>query len=93
MRIPESIKVGGIRYSVEVVDKIDESDAQGEINYEECRIRIKKGNADAMKQTFIHEMFHAINIDFDEERVEFLSVLFYQIVQDNPTIFGGEKHE
>lgn len=87
MKIPESIKIGGITYKVDIVEDIDKSDAQGEIDYEKAYIRVKKTNEDSMKQTFLHELFHAMNIDFDEERVEFLSVILYQVIKDNPGVF------
>ena len=89
MTIPESIKVGGITYKVDIVEDIDKTEAQGEVDYEGAHIRIKKTNEDSMKQTFLHELFHTMNIDFDEERVEFLSVILYQIIKDNPSVFSS----
>jgi len=91
MKIPNTVKIGGAQYSIEIVDEINgDSEILGELNREECRFRLKKGTNDSINQTFLHELFHAMNVDFDEERVEFLSIILYQVIQDNPTLFGGE---
>jgi hypothetical protein len=95
MQIPKNIKIGGIRYTVKVVDTehIDNK-AAGEINTEKCTMKILKGNQHFMNVTFLHEIIHAINMELAEETVEFLAQSLYQVVSDNPKIFeGGVKYE
>lgn len=92
IRIPETIKVGGLTYTVEIVDELDRACA--DTNYGKQRIRVEKANPKFMQQAFLHELFHTINGEFLEEKVEFLAMSLFQILQDNPQLFkkvkGGE---
>lgn len=89
MKIPKTVKVGGITYEVEIVDKIEEAAAM--IHFDEQKIRIQKAKEDFMNQAFWHELFHAINGELRETDVEFLAVSLYQIIKDNPQLFVTKK--
>lgn len=90
MQIPSNIKVGGIRYKVKVVGTDDIGDkTAGQINTEKCTMKVLKGDPQFMHVTFLHEILHAINMEFGEETIEFLAQSLYQVIADNPKIFEG----
>lgn len=94
MKIPESIRIGGIEYGIEN-GVHDLNDGQhllyGEINYRESKIRI----SDVCKShemrciTLLHEILHGIRehngmeIENEERIVEMYSKGLYQVLQDN----------
>lgn len=84
MKIPKKVKIGGIVFKINYVQdfqKLGETDLAKKI------ITIKQMEPEAMQQTFLHELFHAINSEIGEVEVEFLCQMFYAIVVDNPKIF------
>ena len=87
MRIPSKIKVGGHVYTIELVDhELIESDC-GEVNRARSTIRLRNDlTASQLEESFIHEVVHLINLSWDEERVEFISNIIYQILKDNKFI-------
>jgi hypothetical protein len=89
IRIPETLKVGGLVYTVEVVEELDHACA--DTNYPKQRIRVAQANQKFMQQAFIHEIMHAINGEWQEERVEFLAMALFQLLQDNPQLFKKPK--
>lgn len=89
MKIPKILKVGGIIYTIEIVEKIDGAAAM--IHFDEEKIRVQKAKEDFMNQAFWHEIFHAINGELRETDVEFLAVSLYQIITDNPELFEKSK--
>lgn len=98
MNIPKKLKIGGIYYNIKQVDKISHSDEEaGLFMAEDQIIQLKKGKSEFMHQTLLHEIFHGINMELGESATEFLSQAFFQVIQDNPTLFqhnkkGGVKH-
>lgn len=91
MHIPTRIKIGGIVYTVKQVEKISREDEEaGLITGEEQQIELRKGKPDFMHETFLHEIFHAINMELPEREVEFLAQAMYQIIKDNPRVFQNE---
>ncbi len=100
MNIPNQVKVGGIKYRVKIVDSEDFDGKTGaQIISDKSLIKVLKGDRAFMEECFLHELFHAINMEFEETIVEFFSQSLYQIIVDNPTLFkeqlkGGEaQHE
>lgn len=90
MNIPDKLKVGGIFYSVRIMEPEDVSDKiGGQINTERCVIKVLKGDPQFMQETFLHELFHAINMEIEEEKIEFLAQAMMQVLVDNPKLFGG----
>lgn len=93
MIIPKTIKVGGLTYDVEIVEKMDDDTAVGKTYFQDLKIKIGKANPDFMEQVFMHELIHTINGEIPEMECEFLAMSLYQIVKDNPQIFeGGGKN-
>ena len=89
MIIPKTIKIGGLTYKVEVVDKMDDDSAVGKTYFQELKIRVGKAEPDFMLQTFMHEIMHTINGEIPEVEIEFLSMSLFQVIKDNPQIFEG----
>jgi hypothetical protein len=91
MQIPKTIKVGGLTYSVEVVESLGEG-AVGRINYPQQSIKIEKAKEDFMLLTFWHEIFHAMNAEINEVQIEYMAQALTQFVRDNPNCFkeGGD---
>lgn len=92
MIIPKKVKVGGLIYTVVVVDKIDRENTEaGLIETEKQLITIQKGKPDFMRVTLLHELIHALNMEIEDKDIEFLAQGFYQIIKDNPKILYGNK--
>jgi len=100
------VKVGPFTYRVVYNQSVsDESASWGSIHHHNLRIFINPEIAlQRQLQTFLHELIHAIcsvsglrgrfNTDSppDEEEVAHaISMLLYQVIQDNPTLFEGGK--
>lgn len=83
MRIPTKLKIGGLTWTIEIVEKIDNRDALGITDPEDLTIKIQKANVSVMQQTLIHEILHAINYQKDHEEIEYLSQALYQVINDN----------
>lgn len=81
MRIPSSIKIGGITYKVEIKDLGDD---MGKTTFDKSLISIdEKLNQEQREATFYHEVIHCINNQLTEMEVEFLAQSIYQIIKDN----------
>ena len=93
MRIPKQIKIGGLKYRVKVVKEIDKKDElSGETDNQKLIISLQSGQKQqALEVTFLHELFHAINLNLDEKEVEYLAMAFYQVMRDNPRVFKYGK--
>lgn len=61
-----TVDIFGIEYDVEKVDKIDDDGRLGEVNSDECVIRILASlKPDKLRQIIIHEVLHAISDELD----------------------------
>jgi len=81
MKIPSSIKIGGATYQV-ILQELD--DSSGKTDFSKSIIYLdNRQSKDQIEATFIHEIFHCINNQMSEERVEFLAQACYQILKDN----------
>lgn len=94
MNIPEQVKVGGMIYNVKIVPA-DEFDGKtgAYIQAEKRAIRILDSDRQFMQQAFLHELFHAMNMEFEETTVEFFAQSLFQIIVDNPQLFVEEKRK
>lgn len=90
MKIPKTVKVGGLIYKVEIVDKMDDDSCVAKTYFQELTIRIGKAEKDFMEQAFIHELLHTINGELKETDVEFFAMSLYQVLKDNSDIFEKE---
>ena len=94
MQIPEKIKIGGQMYSVGFYDTVDEDDKNidGKIIYDSQLIRLGKNqHPEYSAKVFLHEVIHGV-FDFlcyeqDENKVERLTNVLYQVLVDNKLHF------
>ena len=62
MKIPETMNIGGITYSVTVTDRLSMGQRRAaEIDYEQCEIRIKPMNEQEMLEEFLLHVFISDN--------------------------------
>lgn len=91
MIIPQTLKIGGHIYKIEIKEMKD----CGECDYANNTISLNKDHAQSQQEaTLIHEIFHAINANFDESSIshmllESLSQQFYQVLKDNNLLNNG----
>lgn len=96
--IPDYIKVAGINYKVQEVDGILEKfNILGQINYHKGIIELDSElPLDRKEQTFIHEVLHATFKEAgydeqDEEMIDRVSMVLYQVLKDNYLFFNNYK--
>ena len=81
MKIPKSVKIGGIVYKVDIVPMGDDL---GQTDFRTSEIRISKDLNDNQKlASFIHEVIHCVNTQLTEEQVDYLALSLNQIIVDN----------
>ena len=96
MKIPESIRIGGVDYAVKFDERVTDgiSSCNGMIDYatSEIFIATDKGlGHQAQCQTFLHEILHGIayhaNLDISKDNKELIidtiAKGLYQVLQDN----------
>lgn len=94
MKIPETIRIQGVDYNVELEDVcvIDNNVAFGYADFPNCRIALSDSacpNHQTKCLTLWHEIFHCMcyasgmHFDNEEEVVEMFARGTYQILQDN----------
>jgi len=100
MNIPNIVKVGGVLYTVKVVDEIiDSVNPVGRIIPRLGVIELRSGTSqDYMNTTFIHELIHAIHEHMglgqtqgeglSEDYVDGFANALYMVLKDNPKIFS-----
>ncbi|MEK6881607.1 MAG: hypothetical protein AABY22_18445 [Nanoarchaeota archaeon] len=92
MKIPRAIKIGGLKYRVKIVKKIDNKDSSGETDTRKLTILLHRDHKrEALEVTFMHELFHAINLNLEEKEVEYLAMAFYGLLKDNPRLFKNGR--
>lgn len=89
MKIPKKVKVGGIQYKIEIKDKLEDSGSQicGRLTMDKQLIELSKGEQDYMLETLWHELFHAMNGEFQEVIIDYMAKMMFQFVKDNPDFF------
>lgn len=99
MNIPQSVKIGGKVYRVEVTDKLTlgKANVSAEIDYMELVIRIHPSARGKMEADFWHEVVHGIldHLGYsrhNEKKVDELANAFYMVIRDNPKIFGKDEN-
>lgn len=95
--LPEIIKIAGIDYNIELVNEIDDDPRlMGACVYQKSVIKIKNGmSTDKKNQTLIHEMLHACLNEAgfeeqDEDMVNRLGIVLYQVLKENNFSFNFE---
>lgn len=98
MKIPESVKIGGVDYTVKRnVERLGDYEWSAQISFRKAEIEILKDLAPQVEErSFIHEVFHAIfsNLGYSgdsptEKEVDEVAGAFYQVIKDNPQMFQG----
>lgn len=103
MTIPESVKLGWRNYRI-LQDEhrcSEEGDLSGEIDYANSVIYIyDKLSEDEKCVTLLHEIIHGIfylsgrkKQMNDEPLIECLSENLYQVIKDNPGMFGEDRND
>jgi hypothetical protein len=76
LQLPKKVRVGEKWYSVEVVEAMADKNDMGRVFYQERKIRIGRKTSHgvpfkmaAIKETFWHELVHAILEDMGEHRL------------------------
>lgn len=103
MYIPKQVKVGCFTYDVERLQGSFISDGKaldGEHSFSERLIRVGTNGCGAYQDlVFLHELCHAIiahytpQMEQDENFVEQFSKGLYQVLIENPEIFGGVDND
>jgi len=97
MKIPDKIRVGGVDYSINHVEHLNNGEkvCYGIISYDKAIISLHASNQDHQRRciTLWHEVLHAIAkhacLDFEnfetkeEQIIEIFSKGIYQVLQDN----------
>ena len=94
MKIPESVRIGGVEYRVVYTPHLNNGVnlAYGHIDYENCYIELSEtvGTAHEKRcQTLWHEILHGIRqhsgleIEDEEKIVDMFAKGIYQVLQDN----------
>lgn len=96
--LPEKVIVAGIDYEIAEVDTVilnGSTEYAGSVNYPDSRIEILERLSNSKKeQTLVHEMLHACFheagfIDHEEDMVNRLGIVLYQVLKDNKLYFGN----
>ena len=94
MRLPKKIKIAGFIYTVKRVDVIENitvekgKNCAGSYSALEEEIEIQKGYGNIEPQILLHEVLHAIDFSYnnerlDEETIERLSQGLYDFLRNN----------
>ena len=99
MNIPQTVKIGGKVYRVEVTDKLTlgKANVSAEIDYMELVIRIHPSARGKMEADFWHEVVHGIldHLGYsrhNEKKVDELANALYMVIRDNPKIFVKDEN-
>ena len=97
MKIPESVKIGGIVYPVKFEDRLNNGTelCTGHIDYNFQQIQLDKNlqGEQGKEQTLLHEILHGIahhfdlKVDDDEDTIDKLATGLYMVIVDNPDMF------
>lgn len=90
MKFPRRVRINGIDWKVEYVERIDlPDDRDGDANPSTLTIRINNGATDIGKVgILLHEMYHAANISEGDELVEQKAQQMLQFMFDNFDLLG-----
>ena len=96
MRVPSSIKIGGLTYKVIKNFKFSKKDGSnykifiGDANHKNLEIRLSTNgiSREKVEETFLHEVLHCVddiynNNSLSERSINSLSCGLYQVLKDN----------
>jgi hypothetical protein len=88
VKIPKKVKIGALFYKVNIVDGIEnKNDALGHTSWHCQEIEIVKGKPDYMLDTFLHEVFHAFNVETEDIKIQNFADRMLDFILDNPKVF------
>lgn len=80
MKIPKSLKIGGHRYKIRLIDMGD----MGKTDRGKNVIYIDKTlPQDQQEATLIHEILHALNNELNHTTLDSLAEQIYQVIREN----------
>ena len=90
--IPDSIKIGGVRYKIIPADS-KVTDSSGKIIFGSALIHLDETLCpDMALATLLHEVIEAINeeneLKMKHRAIQTLGTQLYQVLKDNPGVFG-----
>lgn len=98
MNIPEVIRIGGVDYSIIYKENLNTGGqlALGFCDFDNAKIELASNlqGEQGIKQTFIHEILHAIcnhfelELNSDEDSIDKLAKGLYMVIKDNPDLFS-----
>jgi hypothetical protein len=100
MKIPDKVRIGGVDYSVEYVERLisgENTALCGQINYDMAVIKIEPNVQDEQGKcrTLLHEIMHGIEHHFklslSEDEIDNLANGMYMVIKDNPQMFRAAK--
>ena len=84
MNIPKTIRVGGLDYKIIITDGENVDEACGDCDFSKQTIRLNNClSPEAMEYTFWHEIAHAWNSTWEEDRVDNVAQMISSVVQNN----------
>ena len=94
MKIPESVRIGGVEYAIRYEKNLRDGNnlLLGQISYDDCHIALSETDGTSHQkrcQTLWHEILHGIRdhagleIENEEEIVDMFAKGIYQVLQDN----------
>lgn len=94
MKIPESVRIGGVEYAISYVENLRYGNqlAYGHIDYDNCKIELSATDGIGHQkrcQTLLHEILHGVRqhagleIENEEAVIEMFAKGIYQVLQDN----------
>lgn len=90
------VRIGGKDYEIIKTNLLATEQLQGQILYMQLKIKLEESlPKQQLEAVLIHEIIHGVfeqmSIKQDEELVEKLGNGLYQVISDNPHIFGDIK--
>ena len=83
----KTLRINGRRWSVDVVDQINEmDDCVGLCDHANRKIFLQSGELGKLQDTLFHEMIHASCPSLTEEQVAEVERGVYAMLADNPTV-------
>lgn len=90
MALPNEVKVAGVTYTVEIQENlINVEEAWGRIDFFNTHIRVDASlTEDRKKQSYIHELTHAIFLEAgfkeqEEDMINRIGLVLHQVLKDN----------
>lgn len=96
MKIPKTVKIGGLNYTVELTD-IEQGKAQSDsIGLHHARftkiIIDNRLSSDKQESIFLHEILEALNLmyslELEHKTIDILEAGLYQVLKDNKMLEG-----